>query len=77
MMRQIGPGYQEASLAALEERVHLLEGKVALLAQALTVLAGGLEGGPPADAGERQAADAARTARGLLARAGAAPGGGR
>jgi hypothetical protein len=76
MIRQIGSQYQEASLAALEERVHLLEAKVALLARALTVLASGLEGRPLADPGEREVADAARAARDLLAAGRAAPGGG-
>jgi hypothetical protein len=51
---------------ALEERVQVLEAQVALLDEALRVLARGLEEIPAAEPGRRQAAEAARQAHDLL-----------
>lgn len=78
MSREIGSKYQEPSRSALEERVRLLEARVATLAEAVTVLARGLERGPMAEPGEREMADAARKAHDLLlaAAARAEPGSG-
>jgi hypothetical protein len=75
MIRQIGSQYQAESRLALEERVHLLETKVTTLADALEVLARGLEKGPLSEPDERQVVDAARTARELLLAARTAPAG--
>lgn len=66
MDRQIGGWYQETSQFALEERLHLLEARVAVLAEAITVLTRGLESGPLTEPGEQQVADAARRAHDLL-----------
>ncbi len=66
MTRQIGSQYQEASRPALEERVHLLEARVATLTEAVTVLARGLEDGPLAEPDEHQVVAAARRAHDLL-----------
>jgi hypothetical protein len=66
MVRQIGSQYQETSRPALEERVHVLEVRVAALADALAVLTRGLEGEPLAEPDERHMADAARKAHDLL-----------
>ena len=53
-------------MTALEERVQLLEARVATLADAIRVLAHGLEDLPMAEPGERPAAEAARRAHDLL-----------
>lgn len=66
MTRQIASQYQEPSRPALEERVHQLETRVATLAEAVSVLARGLEDGPLAEPGERTVVDAARKAHELL-----------
>jgi len=73
MSRQIGSQYQPESRLALEERVHVLEARVANLADAVDVLARGLEGGPLAEPGERKAVDAARKAHDLLLAARTSP----
>lgn len=66
MMRQIGPHFQEPSMIVLEERVHRLESTVATLADALRVLARGLEDGPLTEPGNKQVTEAARQAHELL-----------
>jgi hypothetical protein len=66
MVRQIGSHYQEPSGTALEERVHHLETQVATLADALRVLARGLEDGPMTEPGDRTVVTAARQAHDLL-----------
>ena len=66
MSRQIGSQYQAESRLALEERVHQLEARVATLADAVDVLARGLERGPLAEPDERKVVDAARKAHDLL-----------
>jgi hypothetical protein len=54
------------SLAALGERMLVLEDRVTALAEALRVLAHGLEDLPAAEPGGRRAAEAARQAYDLL-----------
>ncbi len=54
------------SPAALEDRVHRLEGRVAALTEAVRVLAGGLEELPASESGGSRAAVAARQAHDLL-----------
>ncbi len=66
MNRQIGFHYQEASRFALEERMHLLEARVAALSEAVSVLVRGLATSPLAEPGDRAAAEAARQAHDLL-----------
>lgn len=66
MIRQIGSHFQESSNTALEERVHYLETQVATLADALQVLARGLEDSPMAEPGDRTVVEAARHAHDLL-----------
>jgi hypothetical protein len=66
VIKHIGQRYQESSMTALEERVHVLEGRVAALADAVRVLAHGLEDLPTAEPGQRTAAEAARRAYDLL-----------
>lgn len=66
MSRQIGSQYQEPSKTVLEERVRQLETQVATLADALRVLARGLEDGPLAEPGDRTVVEAARQAHDLL-----------
>ena len=66
MAKQIGEHYQESSVSALEERVHVLEGRVTALADVARVLAHGLEHLPTAEPGQRTAAAAARRAYDLL-----------
>lgn len=66
MSRQIGAHYQAPSMTGLEERVHRLESTVATLADALRVLARGLEDGPMAEPGDRTIVEAARQAHDLL-----------
>ena len=72
MSRQIGSRYQETSRPALEERVHVLEARVAALTDALAVLTRALEGGPLAGPGERNVVGAARQAHDLTLAANAA-----
>ncbi|MCW2888425.1 MAG: hypothetical protein QOE54_58 [Streptosporangiaceae bacterium] len=59
MTRQIAAGYGIPSGPALEERIHILESKVNAMAEAILILAGGLEGtpmdGPRGDGGSRAA----------------------
>ena len=52
--------------ATMEERVHRLEVHADALAEAIEVLARGLEGGPMAEPRNRQAEEAARHAHELL-----------
>jgi len=54
------------SSAAVEERLHALEGRVTALTEAVRVLAHGLEDLPAAEPGGRRAAQAARQAYDLL-----------
>jgi hypothetical protein len=54
------------SPAAVEERVHALEGRVTALAEAVRVLARGLEDLPTSEPGGSRAAKAARQAYDLL-----------
>jgi hypothetical protein len=54
------------SVALLEERVHRLESRVTTLADALRLLARGLEDGPMSEPGDRTPAEAARQAHDLL-----------
>jgi hypothetical protein len=60
---QSGPG---PAPAALEGRVRILEERVSALADAIRVLARGLEDIPTIEPGQRRAADAARQAHELL-----------
>jgi hypothetical protein len=60
------PGRRESSTTALEERVHLLESRVDTLADALRLLAHGLENGPMSGPGDQPVAEAARKAYDLL-----------
>ena len=53
-------------MTALEGRVHLLESRVATLADALRLLAHGLENGPMSGPGDQPVAEAARKAYDLL-----------
>jgi hypothetical protein len=66
MIKQAGQGNLELSVAALEERVHVLEGRLTAVADAIRVLARGLEDPPGAERGGRPAAEAARRAYELL-----------
>ena len=66
MSKQIGQRYQEPPTSALEERMHLLEARVTALADAVRVLAHGLEDLPTTEPGQRPAAEAARRAYDLL-----------
>ena len=59
MARQIGKHYQEPSIAALEERLRMLEDRVTALADVVRVLAHGLEDLPAAGSRQRPAAAAA------------------
>jgi len=52
--------------ATIEERVHRLEAQADVLAEAIEVLARGLEGGPMAEPRNRHAEEAARRAHELL-----------
>lgn len=65
-MRHIGQRYQQSSMMALQERVHVLEDRVTALADAVRVLAHGLEDLPTTEPGRRPAAEAARRAYDLL-----------
>jgi hypothetical protein len=64
--KQIGQRYQESPMAALEERVHVLEDRVTALADVVRVLVRGLEDLPTAEPGRRPATKAARRAYDLL-----------
>lgn len=66
MDKQIGQRYQQSSVIALEERVRVLEDRVAALSEVIRVLAHGLEEPPTAEPGQRPAAEAARRAYDLL-----------
>lgn len=52
MTRQLGGGFQELSTAALEERIRLLEYRVAVLTEAVQVLRARLDGHPCSEATE-------------------------
>jgi hypothetical protein len=60
------PPTERESLAALEERVRVLEDRVATLTEAMRVLAHGLEDLPVAEPASDRAAVAARSAHDLL-----------
>jgi hypothetical protein len=64
--KQSGERYRESSVSALEERMHVLEGRVTALADVVRVLAHGLEHLPTAEPGQRPTAEAARRAYDLL-----------
>jgi hypothetical protein len=64
--KHIGQRHQQPPVTALEERVHVLEGRVTALADAVRVLAHGLEDLPTAEPGGKRAAEAARRAYDLL-----------
>jgi hypothetical protein len=66
MSDHTGPHERETPTTALQERVHLLEVRVAALTEALQILARGLEDLPTAEPGGRPAAEAARRAHDLL-----------
>ena len=66
MNEQAGQRHPEVAVAALEERVRGLEGRLAAVADAVRVLAHGLEDLPVAEPSSRPAADAARRAYELL-----------
>ena len=66
MIEHSDPHGGETPMTALQERMHLLEVRVAALTEALQVLARGLEDRPTAEPGGRPAADAARRAHELL-----------
>jgi hypothetical protein len=62
----IGQHHQQPPVTELEERLHMLEGRVTALADAVRVLAHGLEDLPTAGPGGNRAAEAARRAYDLL-----------
>jgi hypothetical protein len=64
---------REPPMTALQERVQYLESRVDTLADALALLAHGLEGEPMSGPAGRPAADAARKAYDLLLAAGKPP----
>jgi hypothetical protein len=66
MTEHTDPSEREASVAALQERMNLVEVRVAALTEALQVLARGLEDLPTAEPGGKPAAEAARRAHDLL-----------
>ena len=66
MIKQAGQGNLELPVAALEERVHVLEGRLTAVTDAIRVLAHGLQDLPSAEPGGRPAAEAARRAYELL-----------
>ncbi|MGE5288623.1 MAG: hypothetical protein ACM3ML_15780 [Micromonosporaceae bacterium] len=66
MIRHNGQRHLESRVTALEERVHGLEGRLAALADAVRVLAHGLEDLPTIEPGQKPAAEAARRAYDLL-----------
>jgi hypothetical protein len=66
MIEQAGQCDPEVTVAALEERVRGLEDRLTTVAEAVRVLAHGLEDLPMAEPGGRSAAEAARRAYELL-----------
>jgi hypothetical protein len=66
MTRQIAPGYGSPSVSALEERIHILESKVAAMAEAILILTGGLEGTPLDGPADDSSSKAARLAHDVL-----------
>jgi hypothetical protein len=66
MIESTGQGDPELAVAALEERVRVLEDRLAAVADAVRVLVHGLEDLPVAEPGGRPAAEAARRAYELL-----------
>ena len=66
MTEHTDPSERETSVTALQERMHLVEVRVAALTEALQVLARGLEDLPTAEPGGKPAAEAARRAHDLL-----------
>ena len=64
---------QESATAVLEERVHRLEVRMESLADAVRVLARGLEAGPLAEPAAGRPAEAARRAHELLLAAESVP----
>ncbi len=66
MTEHTDPSERETSVTALQERVNLVEVRVAALTEALQVLARGLEDLPTAEPGGKPAAEAARRAHDLL-----------
>jgi hypothetical protein len=66
MTEHDGQRSPELAPAALAERVRLLEGRLAAVADAVSVLAHGLEDLPMAKPGGRSTAEAARRAHDLL-----------
>jgi hypothetical protein len=66
MIEQAGQRHPDPALTALEERVRVLEGRLEAVADAVRVLAHGLEDQPMAEPGGQPAAGAARRAYELL-----------
>lgn len=66
MTEHTDPSERETSVTALQERMNLVEVRVAALTEALQVLARGLEDLPTAEPGGKPAAEAARRAYDLL-----------
>jgi hypothetical protein len=64
--RHSGQRYPQSPATAVEERLHVPEGRVAALAGAVRVLAHGVEDLPTSEAGQGPAAKAARRAYNLL-----------
>jgi hypothetical protein len=74
MTRHAAPHERETPAIAVQERVRLLEVRVAALTEALQTLIRGLEGLPTAEPGGRPAREAARRAHELLLAAQPGPG---
>ena len=72
-MNTLAETHGSPGTATMEERVHRLEAQADVLAEAIEVLARGLEGGPMAEPRNRQAEEAARRAHELLLLARSAP----
>jgi len=66
MTEHTDPSERETSVTALQERMNLVEVRVAALTEALQVLARGLEDLPTAEPGGKPTAEAARRAHDLL-----------
>ena len=66
MTEHTDPSERETSVTALQERMNLVEVRVAALTEALQVLTRGLEDLPTAEPGGKPAAEAARRAHDLL-----------
>ena len=64
-MREVAES-ESAAIAAIERRVRLLEARVEAIAEAVEVLARGLEGSPMAEPENHPAREAARRAHELL-----------